>query len=88
METTDYDKQTLYLFGLIDRKCLKENSFHWNYHLDLNGKRLIVCQRLFLSVHQISKKRIEILQQKIIANKSLSDQRGRHNNRFKIDDKS
>lgn len=81
----DYDKQNIYLSGLMQRKNSKENC-KWNFEIDLFGLRSIVCRSFLLKVIQISDQRLKVLQKKISYGESICDNRGKQQNRKKIPD--
>ena len=56
----------------------------WNYHLDVDGVKINVCKALFISIFQVSKKRLRILQNKIVTGKPFDDTRGHHESFNKI----
>ena len=99
---TKYPKQNIYLFGLLEKIQSSETVLNqiqngsrrkpkfcrWNYHLDVDGIKTVVCLNLFLNIFQISSKRLSILQSKILNGKSFSDGRGHHDKHKKIPDQT
>lgn len=59
-------------------------SCKFNYYLMSFGNEVHVCKGFFMSVLQVSQKRIRILQQKILKGLSPDDQRGHNDNRKMI----
>jgi len=53
----------------------------WFYAFKQNGSKVFVCQYFLRSVPGITKKRLELLQNKILNAGDLSDQCGKHKNR-------
>lgn len=94
----DYYLQNLYLYGLLSKKIRpktilsqiqngnkrKPNFCRWDYHLDIDGVKANVCINLFISIFQVSPKRLSTLQNKINNGKSFSDGRGYHKHHKKI----
>ena len=80
---TNYNKQNLYLFGLMNLKKIR-----WNYHVDINGFKTNVCKKLFITIFQVTKRKLEILKEKMITGQSLDDGRGHHTNHYQITDET
>lgn len=72
----NYNKQNLYLFGLISRKSTNKTFSKWQYHVDINGSKIMVCKILFMGIYQVTKHRLTTLQKKITDGKSFDDERG------------
>jgi|SRR5882724_7428818 len=60
----DYDKQNNYIFSLMSIKNTVLSS-KWDYIFRYNGNILKVCQKFLLSLYQISKSRLRVIQMKI-----------------------
>ena len=89
---SNYDKQNYLLYNLMSKKSRKDEVneqkenvkfIKWNFFLT-NGLAIHVCKEFFLNVLQVSKKRIEILQNKKSKGHKIDDQRGQHDNSRKI----
>lgn len=53
----------------------------WHYTVEVKGTSAIVCQYFFRSLLNISKKRLEILQDKMLCAVPITDMRGKHKHR-------
>ena len=71
--TASYDKQNIYLHGLMQTK----GQVKWSYCIDVCGNVTQVCHSFFLKLFQISNKRVTILKSKIISGSPLKDKRGK-----------
>ena len=87
---SDYNKQSIYIHGCIS--CVKPKRLQtvvlrrnrraaWHYSFKRNGNVIFVCQFFFRRVLGVTKKRLEILQEKIFNADDLNDKRGKHKNR-------
>lgn len=82
------DEQDIYLQGLIEvmpikqrRKRLEEGknrSRSFRHFLCVNGKRIKVCQNIFLTVHGVSAERLKRLKKLLCSNETPVDKRGKH----------
>lgn len=92
------DEQNIYLCGLIsvcpiqqrrprnaeDGAMLHDSSFAYRVRVSVDGetREVPVCFKAFLSLHGITKKKLEILQKSLkMTGKAPTDKRGRHLNR-------
>jgi hypothetical protein len=65
----DYNLQNYALCGLVHRNktIIKQNcNYNWDYFVNIYGESIKVCKQFLVSLLQISRKRIEILQLKIV----------------------
>jgi len=60
----------------------------WKYFLEIDSKKILVCREFLIKVLQITKRRLETIQTKLILNQNLYDNRGSHNSHtVKMDNK-
>ena len=87
---SDHSMQSLYIHGCVScvkpqRKqtvvSRKNRRASWHYAFMQKGSKVFVCQYFFRSVLGVTKKRLKILQNKILNADDLNDQRGKHVNR-------
>jgi len=87
---TDHNMQSLYIRGCVS--CMKPKRKQtdvlrknrratWHYTFAQKGSTVFVCQYFFRSVLGVTKKRLELLQNKILNADDLNDKRGKHKNR-------
>ena len=77
----NHDMKSVFLFGLMSKKSTDKTFSKWTYHVDINGIKIIICQKLFAEIFKVTKGRLHCLQVKIINGNSLADERGHHANR-------
>ena len=94
-EIGDYEKQNHHLAGLMISMDLKTRKTHplrrnrdatWRYVVKLRAANTVVCRKFLINVLNNGKKRIRVLQLKLLDNAVIRDRRGRHVHRaHKID---
>jgi len=91
--SVNYNKQTLILHGGMNiREPIERNENMANqtrtctvdYSVNSEGRKLSVCRQTFMHIYAVSKKRIEVLIQKLKVGTNVpQDMRGLHHNRPK-----
>lgn len=85
------DKQNHYLAGLMSRTSPRrpekapssgQNRLNtWSYYISCKGEKIPVCKTFLVNLFQINKRRLEVVQNKLIMSLSLDDMKGRHDSR-------
>lgn len=68
----------------IDPKMVRGHA--WLFHAKKNGIEVSICRAFLIQVHQVSVKRIRVLQFKILQNLSFSEKRGKHGKQRKLEE--
>lgn len=77
---------SLGMFGEIPKSSIrtegkyKTRELNWRYRVRI-PEETVVCKKFFMGLYQVSKKRLEYLQDKLKRNKPITENRGKHCNR-------